>query len=85
MDISENKAENTAKVFKMYAAAALPFAEKNQSATDARMKEVMEKEVKKGIIVFNPPEINPLVTRAKAMRLPDEYRQRLAARRKKNS
>lgn len=82
MDLSEDGAENTAKVFQKYAAAAMPFMEKQQETTDAQMKAAMEREVKKGVIVFRAPSANPLTQRAKAMSLPDSFRQRLAARRK---
>lgn len=83
VDLSEEGAKATTDVFKKYVASALPFMEKEQSQTDKKLKEVMEKEVKKGMIVFNAPQSNPLVQRVKAMSLPDDFRQKLANRKKR--
>lgn len=83
VDLSEKGAENTAKVFMKYAEAAMPYTQKQQAATDAKMKEAMAKEVGKGVIYFNAPAPNVLHQRAKEMTLPDEFRQKLAARRKR--
>jgi hypothetical protein len=77
VDLSEDGAKGTAEVFKRYLAVALPFLEKSQTDQDKKMKEVMEKEVQKGVIKFNAPTSNPLVQKAKAMRLPDEFRQKM--------
>lgn len=82
VDMSEDGAKSTTEVFKKYVAAALPFMEKSQTDSDRKMKEAMEREVKKGVIVFNAPQANPLVQRAKVMSLPDEFRQRLAERKR---
>lgn len=83
VDLSEDGAENTAKVFQKYASAAMPYSDKIQAETDQKMKEAMEREVKKGVIYFRAPTAAPLTQRAKELSLPDEFRQRLAARRKK--
>ena len=82
VDLAEDGAENTAKVFQRYAATAMPYTEKQQAETDQKMKEAMEREVKKGVIYFRAPTAAPLTQRAKEMSLPDEFRQKLAARRK---
>jgi hypothetical protein len=82
IDLSEEGAEATSKVFKNYVSSVLPFVKKEQETSDAKMKEVMEREVKKGIITFNPPPTNPLIQRAKAMSLPDEFRTKLANRKR---
>jgi hypothetical protein len=81
VDLSEEGAGNTAKVFMKYAAAMMPYSDKQQEATDAKMKEAMAKEVSKGVIYFNAPTPNPLHQRAKEMSLPDEFRRKLANRR----
>jgi hypothetical protein len=83
VDLSKDGADNMAKTFLKYAAAAMPYTEKQQSDTDKKMKEAMEKEVKKGVIYFRAPQANPLAQRAREMTLPDEFRQKLAARRKR--
>jgi hypothetical protein len=83
VDLSEKGAEATADVFKKYAASALPFLAKSQGDTDKKMKEAMEKEVKKGVIVFNAPQSNPLQQRAKAIRMDAETREKLATRGKR--
>lgn len=80
VDIDEDGAKGTAEVFKRYVASALPFLEKAQTDSDKKMKEAMKKEVEKGVIVFNAPTSNPLVQRAKTMRLPDEFRQKMLNR-----
>jgi hypothetical protein len=80
VDIDEDGAKGTAEVFKRYVASALPFLEKSQTATDKQMKEAMQREVKKGVIKFSAPTSNPLVQRAKSMRLPDEFRQKMLNR-----
>jgi hypothetical protein len=83
VDLSEKGAEATAAVFQKYVAAALPFMKQQQSQTDQKMKEAMAKEVKKGIIVFNPPQANPLMQRAKAIKIDSETRDKLAHRGKR--
>lgn len=83
VDLSEDGAKGTAEVFKKYVSVALPFMEKKQNETDQKMKEVMEREVKKGMIVFNAPQANPLVQRAKEISMDSETRERLAHRTKR--
>ena len=83
VDLSEDGAKGTSEVFKRYVTAALPFLEKTQSDTDKKLKEAMEREVKKGVLVFNAPTSNPLVQKAKLMSLPDEFRQKLLNRKGK--
>lgn len=83
VDLSEDGAKATSDVFKKFITASLPFMEKEQMESDKKMKAAMEREVKKGVIVFNAPQSNPLVQRARAMSLPDEFRQRLAAKKEK--
>lgn len=83
VDLSEDGAANTAKVFQKYASAAMPYTEKQQQETDQKMKEAMEREVSKGVIYFRAPTAAPLTQRAKEMSLPDEFRQKLAARKKR--
>lgn len=83
VDLSEKGAEATASVFQKYVAAALPFMKQQQDQTDKKMKEAMEREVKKGVIVFNPPQANPLMQRAKAISIDSETREKLANRGKR--
>lgn len=83
VDTSEDGAKGTSDVFKRYVVAALPFLEKSQTASDTKMKETMEREVKKGVLVFNTPTSNPLIQRAKTMTLPDEFRQKMLNRKGK--
>jgi hypothetical protein len=83
VNMSEHGADAVNEVFKRFAQAALPFMEKHQTETDQKMKEAMEKEVRKGLIVFNTPATSPLEQRAKTMRLPDEYRRALNEKRKR--
>ena len=80
VDMSQDGAKGTAEVFKRYVAAALPFLEKGQAQTDVKLKEVMAREVSKGVITFNAPTSNPLIQRAKIMTLPDEFRQKMLNR-----
>lgn len=84
--LQEKAGQDTAKpimdAFKSVVASAFPYMKKEQDSQDRKLKEAMEREVKKGVIYFNAPQSNPLVQRAKAMSLPDDFRRRLAARRR---
>lgn len=55
--------------------------EKKQAESDEKLKEAMQREVKKGMIVFNAPQANPLVQRAKAINMDAETRAKLAHKR----
>ena len=81
--VDQDSAKATADVFKQYIASAFPYLKKEQVSQDKKLKEAMEREVQRGMIVFNAPTANPLVARAKTMALPDEFRKRLAERRGK--
>lgn len=85
VDLCKEKedAKPTSEVFKQLVSSAFPFMKKEQEAQDQKLKEVMERETKRGVIVFNAPQANPLRERAKAMALPDEFRKKLAERRGK--
>jgi hypothetical protein len=64
----------------------LPYMEQQRGNKDQEMKQFMEREVKKGVVLFQPQldTRSPLVDRAEKMALPDDFRQKLAARKKKN-
>jgi hypothetical protein len=53
---------------------------KDQSSQDQKIKEAMDREMKRGMIVFNAPQANPLLQRAKNMSLPDDFRRKMAER-----
>ena len=83
VDLAKHGAEATAKLFKIYVGAALPFLAKSSEASDQKMKSVMEREVKKGVIVFDAPSSNPLQQRAKVFQMDAETRTKLASRGKR--
>ncbi len=83
VDLAEKGAETTAAAFKALTHSMMPYMQKAQTETDEKLKQAMEREVKKGVIVFNAPTANPLRERAKEMSLPDEFRQKLSARKRR--
>jgi hypothetical protein len=68
--------------YKSYVEAAFPFASKARDETDKKMVEVMKKETAKGPILFKPQVVptSQLVSTAKKMRLPDEFKKKLQDR-----
>jgi hypothetical protein len=85
VDIAERGSKATDDLYRLYLAAAMPFLSKTDSNKDEELKKVMKREVEKGVIAFNAPATpNPLVQRAKQMSLPDDFREKLANRKKRN-
>jgi hypothetical protein len=83
-EIGERKESGVSGVYQDFLSALLPYTKKVQESKDKKMTEAMKHEVTKGVIVIKPPAFaNPLVTRAKEMRMPDELRQKLAHRKNK--
>jgi hypothetical protein len=68
--------------FKAYVDTIFPFNKKHQDDKDGKMKEVMDREVKKGAITFNPVAMDFLKNKTKTMSLPDDFQQRLRDRSK---
>ena len=86
IDASEKGSKATADLYVDYINAAMPFLSKTKVSKDEELKRVMQREVGKGAIVFNTPTTpNPLVQRAKQMSLPDDFRQKLANRKKRTA
>lgn len=86
LDIAGEKAsKDLGDLYSSYLSSAMPFLSKAKVDKDAELKKVMEREMKKGVIAFNVSTPNPLVQRAKAMSLPDDFRQKLADRRRRNA
>jgi hypothetical protein len=82
-EISENKESGVSGVYKDYLSALLPYTKKVQEAKDKQMADAMKREVSKGVIVIKPPAFpNPLASRAKEMRMPDQMRQKLTRKSK---
>jgi hypothetical protein len=83
-EISDAKESGVSGVYKDFLLALLPNTKKSQESTDKQMTDAMRREVARGTIIIKPPAFsNPLVTRAKEMRMPDELRQKLANRKNK--
>ena len=82
-DLMKEGKDSIAQVFKSYTNSLLPFLAKEQSKTDEKLREVMKREVDKGMIVFNAPQDHPFVQRARAISMPDEVRQKIAAAQQK--
>lgn len=75
--------KETVKAFKSFVDSAFPFAAKTRVDTDQQMIEAMKREADKGVINFTPvEEPNPLQKTAARMRLPDDFKQKMKARRR---
>lgn len=84
MDIAERGSKGTDDLYRLYLAAAMPFLSKTTSDKDEELKKVMKREVQKGVITFNAPATpNPLMQRAKQMSLPDDFREKLAKKKRR--
>lgn len=78
--LKENS-KRTVEAYKSFVDAIFPFAAKNRVDTDKKLVETMQKEAARGPIQFSPILTpNPLQKAAKQMRLPDEFRQKLQQR-----
>lgn len=84
IDIAEHGSKAAESIYKSYVKSVMPYLEKAGIDKDEELKKVMEREMKKGIIAFNVEAPNPLLQRAKTMSLPDDFRQKLAQRKKRN-
>ncbi len=69
------------KSFQTVVALVFPFLKQSKEETDKKLVEVMNKEVAKGPIFFTPAMPSPLRTRAAQMRVPDDFREKMANRR----
>lgn len=77
--VGDNK--NSIAAVQDYVQAVLPFAKGQKDESDKKMKEAMEKFVASGPIPFIPQfKSNPLADRAKQMRLPDDFKEKLSKR-----
>jgi hypothetical protein len=85
IEMGGEEKKGTVESYKNLLSAMLPYMEQQQGNKDAEMKAIMEREVKKGVVLFKPQVATnaPLLERAAKMTLPDDFRQRLAARKKK--
>lgn len=73
--------KNTAESYKNFVDSVFPFAARQRVDSNEELIKVMKKEAEKGPISFTPVETpNLLQQRAKQMRLPDEFRQKLQQR-----
>jgi hypothetical protein len=69
----------TSEAFRKYVSSLLPFTQQQQAEADKKMLQVMQKESKKGMLLFKPEMMpSPLESRAKKMQMPDEIRQKIA-------
>lgn len=80
LSAKEGAKSSVADIFKDYTETIFPFTKGEQAAKDAAMKAVMKKEVEKGMITFKPADMSFLQRKAQTMALPDDYKQKLAAR-----
>lgn len=63
--------------FKEYLEAVFPFVTTSRSENEKQMLETMKKEVSKGPLKIEAIELNPFKQTVKRMQIPDEFRQRL--------
>lgn len=83
LEASPAKESTIGAAYKDYLGALLPYAKKAQDEKDKELTDRMKKEVEKGVLVFKTPSANkPLLDRAKQMSLPDEFRQKLRAKKR---
>lgn len=75
---SGHSAESTSKAFKKFLEAALPFAKTARTAQEKEMLQVMDRESKKGAILFSQVNSNPLKNAAmKRVSMTDETRKKI--------
>lgn len=63
--------------FKEYLEAVFPFVSSSRSESEKKMLDAMHKEVAKGPLKIEAVELNPFKQTVKKMQIPDEFRQRL--------
>ena len=72
------------EVFKKYLEAKFPWAKSVEAAKDEEMKEMMQRQVAKGVITFQPMSMDFLKKKAEVMQMPDEWAERLRERVKRD-
>lgn len=70
--------------FRKFIDAVFPFQKQAQADIDAKMKEVMDRQVAKGALTFSPMSLDFLKKKAKTLQVPDEFHQKLRQRGRKN-
>lgn len=82
--ILKESSKHAVEAYKAFVDTAFPFATKTRTDSDQKLVEAMKKEAEKGPIHFTPIVTpNPLQQKAKQMRLPDEFREKLQQRARK--
>ena len=71
---------NVSTAFKLYVEALFPFTRQQQEEQEKKMREVMKKEVEKGVITFKPVADRFLKQKLKHMELDDEFKRKLSER-----
>jgi hypothetical protein len=74
--------KNITDIFPKYLEALFPFTKKEQETKDDEMKKMMARQVSKGVLVFNPMDMNFVKKKVKQMSIPDEWAEKLRARAK---
>lgn len=70
------------EIFPKYLAALFPFMKQEQAGKDAEMKEMMQRQVAKGVLTFDPMSTSFIKKKAKEMSVPDEWAEKLRERAK---
>lgn len=82
MSQGPNAQEHVTDIFKSITGALFPYLKSEQSDKDAEMKQVIKREAAKGIIRFAPAQHSFLQKKAKEMSLPDDFKRKLAEKRR---
>lgn len=69
-------------VFKTFIETIFPFAKGQQQEMEKRMRDVMKKEVARGVITFKPVADKFLHQKLKTMTLDDDFKKKIAEKRK---
>lgn len=82
-EVSQTKNSGINGLFKKYISALFPFFNEVTVATDDKMKQVMQKEVDKGVIGFTPVSNNVLRNRVREIQVADDTLKKIKDARRK--
>jgi hypothetical protein len=71
-------------IFKKYVEAKFPWMKSAEAAKDSEMKDMMQKQVAKGVLTFKPMSMDFLKKKAEVMQMPDEWAEKLRERVKRD-
>lgn len=73
------------EAFQKYVQSVFPFLVDEEKERTSKVKEIMDREARKGVITFSVDDSNPLRRRAETMRMDDDWARKLRERAKRKA